>query len=339
LQYGATEGCKPLKQEIIKNLKAVENFDIAEEELLITSASQQALDMVGKLFVNPGDNILVTNPSYLGALQAFAVYGAKMDGIDSDDNGAIPASLEEKLAALKKQGKVCKFVYLVPDFQNPTGTTIPQERRVEILNILKKYGVILIEDSPYREIRFEGKAPDTFYKLDNGEGNVVGLYTFSKTFVPGLRLGYIVANKDLISRFVVLKQSMDLCTPAVNQLVAAEFMKEGLLAPHVKKIVEVYRKKRDAMLEALKKYMPEGVTWTRPEGGLFLWVEAPKNIDLDAMFPKAAAAGVAYVVGSAFYYDGSVKNAMRLNFSYATFDEIEKGVKRLGEVLKEEMKK
>lgn len=337
LQYGETEGVKTLKEEWIKNLKTVEGLDIKMEQMLITSASQQALDMVGKAFVNPGDKVLVTNPTYLGALQAFGVYGADMEGFDSDDNGAIPEALESKLEEFKKKGVLCKFVYLVPDFQNPTGTTIPQERRVKILEILKKYNVLLIEDSPYREIRFEGKAPDTFLKLDKGEGNVLTLFTMSKTFVPGLRLGAIVGPEELIKFMVTLKQSMDLCTPPINQMVAGEYMKQGLLANHIKGIIELYKKKRDLMLETLEKEMPKGVTWTKPEGGLFLWVTLPKHMDTVAMFPKAIEKNVAYVIGSAFYYDGSVKNDMRLNFSYASEDEIKKGVKRLAEAIKESM--
>ena len=329
LQYGPTEGSARLKTELIKWLKESEKIDVHQDNLLVTCASQQALDMMGRLFINPGDNIVVTNPSYLGALQAFQSYDAHMVGADSDGDGVIPESLEKCLREIKAAGKTCKFVYLVPDFLNPTGITIPQERRLQILEIIKKYGTVLLEDSPYRAVRFEGKAPDTFYHLDEGKGNVITLFTFSKVFVPGFRLGYIAAPEEIIRKLVVLKQSMDLCTSEVLQLAAAEYVAGGYLAPHIKHVVSIYKIKRDYMLAALKKYMPAGVKWTEPDGGLFLWVECPKHIDTEKMFETALKNKVAYVVGSAFYHDGSVKNNMRLNFSYATHEEIDEGIKRL----------
>ncbi|MCL2888726.1 MAG: PLP-dependent aminotransferase family protein [Elusimicrobia bacterium] len=335
LQYGATEGSARLKIELIKMLKETEKIDVKPENLIITSASQQALDMVSRLFVNPGDKIVVTNPSYLGALQAFQSCGADMVGADSDDDGVIPESLEKCLKQIKSAGKTCKFVYLIPDFQNPSGITIPQERRKKILEIIKKYNTVLVEDSPYRAVRFEGEAPDTFYHLDGGQGNVITLFTFSKVFVPGFRLGYIAAPADVISKLVVLKQSIDLCTSKLLQLAAMEYLRRGLLAPHIKRVVSIYKVKRDLMLDALKKYMPAGVKWTEPSGGLFLWVELPKHIDTEKMFETAIKNKVAYVVGSAFYHDGSVKNNMRLNFSYATHKEIDEGIKRLAAAIKD----
>ncbi|MDR1684174.1 MAG: PLP-dependent aminotransferase family protein, partial [Elusimicrobiota bacterium] len=195
------------------------------------------------------------------------------------------------------------------------------------------------EDSPYRQIRFKGKHQTTFYKLDKGRGNVITMFTFSKTFVPGFRLGYIIGSKDLIRKFVILKQSMDLCTSPLLQRVTYEFLKSNKLAPHIKKIVKIYGKKRDCMVKALKKYMPKGVTWTEPEGGLFLWVAAPGHINCTKMFPTAIENNVAYVIGSAFHHDGAGDNTMRLNFSFATPKEIEEGIKRLAQAIKDELKK
>jgi 2-aminoadipate transaminase len=333
LQYGQTEGEPAFIDEVIKLLKSDENIEITRDEILITSASQQSLDLVSKTFINEGDCVIVGKPTYLGALQAFNAYGAAMTGAQSDSYGIIPRSLEEKLAGLKENGKRCKFVYIVPDFQNPTGTTIPQERRVEILEIAKKYSALILEDSPYRKIRFSGKHQKTFFALDKGEGNVFTMFTFSKVFVPGFRLGYIIGNKDVMRKMVILKQSMDLCSSPICQLITKEYLKQGKLAPHIEKVVRIYSKKRDAMLKALKTYMPEGVSWTEPEGGLFLWLVLPEGIDAAVLLKTALANGVAYVTGSAFYHDNSGRNTMRLNFSYASFEQIDEGIKRLAKAI------
>ncbi|MDR0734927.1 MAG: PLP-dependent aminotransferase family protein [Elusimicrobiota bacterium] len=338
LQYGQTEGEPGFVAELIKLLKSDENIEVSGEQILVTSASQQALDVVTKAFINPGDIILVGMPTYLGALQTFQSYGARMVGVESDNDGMIPESVEKELETLKKAGKRCKFIYVVPDFQNPTGTTIPVERRVKILELAKKHGALILEDSPYRKIRFEGEHQTTFYALDKGEGNVMTMFTFSKTFVPGFRLGYIVAHKDLIRKFCILKQSMDLCSSPVCQAVTMEYLKAGKLDAHVRKIVEIYGKKRDAMLKALRTYMPAGVSWTEPKGGLFLWVMLPEYINCTEMFPSALEQKVAYVIGSAFYHDGSVNNCMRLNFSYATFEQIDEGIKRLAAAIKKNIR-
>lgn len=335
LQYGPTEGLLDLKIELIKLLKE-EGINLEKDNILVTTSSQQGLELVGRAFIDLGDTIIVSNPTYMGALQVFKSYDANMIGIDSDDEGVIPESLEKELENLKEKNIKCKFVYLVPDFQNPAGTTIHQERRVKILEIVKKYGVLLIEDSPYRQVRFEGEAPEMFYKLDGGQGeNVISLFTFSKTFVPGIRLGFAIGKPEVIANMSVLKQSIDLCAPSLSQLITAEFMASGYLGPHIKKVTEIYRAKKDVMLKALETYMPEGVRWTKPEGGLFLWVELPENIDAVKMFDDAIAKKVAYVIGSAFHHDGSGRHTMRLNFSYATHEEINEGIKRLAECVKD----
>lgn len=335
LQYGTTEGQKCLKDELVKLLKETEDIDARPEQLLVVSASQQALDMTARVFLNHGDAIVTASPTYLGALQAFEASGADVFGADSDDFGVTVAGVEKCLKALQDAGRACKFIYLVPDFQNPTGTTIPQDRRVEILKLAEKYGTLIVEDSPYRQVRFEGEAPQTFYKLDQGRGNVITLFTFSKVFVPGFRLGYVLGPAEVIQKFVVLKQAMDLCTSPILQLATAAYLKGGHLMRHVDDVVKVYREKRDLMLKLLSEHMPEGVKWTRPEGGLFLWVTLPEQIDTQAMLKTALEQHVAYVAGVDFYPPRDArKNDMRLNFSYSSPEQIKEGVKRLAATIK-----
>lgn len=341
LQYGTTEGQKELKEQLIALLKQSEEIQATAEQLLIVSASQQGLDMCARIFLNRGDAIITASPTYLGALQAFAASGADVYGAESDENGVTAQGIEARLQQLRAAGKMCKFIYLVPDFQNPTGTTIPQQRRIEILELAKKYNTLIVEDSPYRQVRFEGKAPDTFYRLDKGQGNVITLFTFSKVFVPGFRLGYVLGPAEVIQRFVILKQAMDLCTSPILQLATAAYLKQGYLQRHIEKIVHAYKEKRDHMLQLLAQYMPPEVTWTKPEGGLFLWVTVPPCIDTQKMLHTAIQEQhVAYVAGVDFYppRDGKHNN-LRLNFSYSTFEQIEEGIKRLAATIKKCMKK
>lgn len=337
LQYGTTEGQESFKQELVSLLKETEGISCQSGNLLVVSAAQQALDMVARLFLNPGDHIITAAPTYLGALQAFHVAGADIIGAKSDNNGVLAQDIEAILASLKAKGEICKFIYLVPDFQNPTGTTIPEERRLKILEIAKKYGTLIVEDSPYRQVRFEGIAPKTFYQLDNGEGNVITLFTFSKVFVPGFRLGYILGPQEIIKKLVILKQSMDLCTSPILQLAAKEYLKRGLLLEHIKNIVAAYKEKRDLMLKMLKDHMPAGVTWTHPEGGLFLWLTMPAHLNAAKMLPLALEHNVAYVSGVDFYPQADVHNDMRLNFSYSSREQIMEGIKRLAQTIKENL--
>lgn len=340
LQYGPTEGLMELKEEFIKFLEKEEGIKAKPENLLITTASQQALDLVGRLFIDASDPILVELPSYMGGLQVFKSYGADFVGVKMDNDGIITTELGEKLQWLKDQDEHYKFVYLVPDFQNPSGVTLSEKKRKRIIELSEKYSVAIIEDSPYRQIRFEGKAPKMLYKIDKetrNTDNVISIFTLSKTFAPGLRIGIILANEQIIRKMVILKQSLDLCTSSLNQLIAADFLKSGEFYKHIEKVKKVYKAKKDAMLAALEKYMPEGVSWTKPEGGLFLWVELPQSISADDMFEDAIKENVAYVIGSAFHVDGSGKNTMRLNFSYATYSEIEEGIKRLSKAVKKRL--
>lgn len=337
LQYGSTEGQDKLKARLVSLLKETENISATPEQMLVVSASQQALDMSARVFINPGDSIITACPTYLGALQAFQVAGADIVGVSSDEDGILVDDLEAKLELIKQQGKRCKFIYLVPDFQNPTGTTIPQERREQILELAQKHNTFILEDSPYRQVRFEGTAPKTFYELDGGRGNVITLFTFSKIFVPGFRLGFIVGPADVIRKFVILKQAMDLCSSPTLQLATAEFLRRELLQNHIKRMIEVYRQKRDLMLKTLQECMPQGVTWTHPQGGLFLWLTLPKHMDATQLLSKAIENNVAYVAGVDFYPDANVFNDLRLNFSYSTPEQIVSGLKRLAQTIQDNM--
>lgn len=337
LQYGPTEGVPELIEELIKLAKE-QGEDVGPENILVTVASQQGLDLVGKVLIDPSDPIIVELPSYVGGLQAFNCYGAHMFGVPIDDDGILVDKLQAALEKLKKSEEHCKFLYLVPDFQNPTGVTLSGQRRKKIIELSRKYNVFIIEDTPYRQVRFEGEAPPTLYSLDK-YSNVISLHTFSKIFVPGFRVGWVKARKEIISKLVIAKQSVDLCTPPFTQLIVAEYCRRGLLKKHIEKIKKIYKKKKDVMLEALSEYMPEaeGLSWTKPEGGLFLWVRLPVYIDADEMFYDAVEEKVAYVIGSAFHCNNKGRNTFRMNFSYPTEDKIVEGIRRLGKCVKKRL--
>ena len=333
LQYGPTEGELSLREEIAKWISR-EKPGIKSENILVTSGSQQGLDIVSKVFLDPKDTVIVELPTYIGGLQAFTAYRAKMVGVPQDNQGMKMDLLEKTLARLAKRKKKPKFIYVVPDFQNPSGVTMSLERRKRLLELAYEYELPILEDSPYRDLRFTGESIPAIFSLDK-ENQIIVLGTFSKLLCPGLRLAWITAPAEWMDRMVVAKQSMDLCSPTLTQLIAAEYMKRGLLPKQVEGIRRLYARKRQVMLEALKKYMPKGVTWTKPEGGLFLWVKLPKRMSTDDLFPKAAENGVVYVKGSAFYCNGKGQNTMRLNFSYPSEEQIEEGIKRLAKMIKE----
>ena len=335
LQYSATEGISELK-EILVERHQKEGFDIGSNNISIITSSQQGLYLLGKIFIDPGDKVICGLPSYLGGISAFNSFGADLQGIKFDDKGMRADSLEKKLEELKKNEDMPKFIYIIPDFQNPAGLTMPESRRKEILELARKYDVLIIEDSPYREIRFEGEHQKTLFQLDNS-GQVVTLGTFSKTFAPGLRLGWAIGNENIIDKMVIAKQSMDLCTPTLTQKLAARYIKKGLFDKNLKNTIKQYHSKRDNMIEAFKKYMPEGVTWTEPEGGLFLFLRLPEYMDAEDLFHKAIQKNVAFVMGNVFHCDGSGKNTMRINFSYMSEEKTREGVKKLAEAITEEM--
>jgi len=336
LQYGTTEGDKKLRQLICENYQD-EGFEITEDNILVTTASQQGLDLLGKIFINRGDKVLVGLPSYLGGLGAFNAYGADMIGIEFDEHGMRSDKIKEVLVDLKSKGTKPKFIYIIPDFQNPAGVTMPEFRRKEILALAKEYDVLIVEDSPYKQIRFEGEDQKSLFALDN-DGHVINLGTFSKIFVPGFRIGWVIAHKDVLDVFIKAKQSTDLCTSPFVQKIAARFIEEGHFAKYLSRTIQSYKEKKNVMIEAFEKYMPEGVTWTVPEGGLFLFVTLPEYMDAQELFLKAIEKKVAFVIGSVFHCDGSGKNTMRINFSYVSKEKNLEGVKRLAQTIKEQMK-
>jgi len=335
LQYGPTEGEIALREELAKWLTH-EKASLTPENILITTGSQQGLDIVSKVFLDPRDIVVLELPTYIGALQAFTAYRARMTGVPQDNHGMRTELLEKLLAKLARKNKKPKFIYAVPDFQNPSGVTMSLERRKAILELAYKYEIPIVEDSPYRDLRFAGQAVPAIYSLDT-ENQVIVLGTFSKLLCPGLRIAWIIAPVEWMDKMVVSKQGMDLCSPSFTQLIVAEYLKRGLLQAQIQHIRSLYAKKREAMLTALRKYMPKGVKWTEPEGGLFLWIKLPKRMSATDLFPKAIDSKVAYVVGSAFHCNGKGHNTMRINFSYPSEQQIDEGIKRLASMIQENM--
>jgi len=328
LQYGPTDGYAPLKNFLADKMR---KYGVPAEpnNILLTSGSQQALDLIGKLFINPGDKVLTESPTYLGALQAFDAYQPEYVTVPVDDHGMQTDQLEEVLAAHK-----VKFIYAMPNFQNPTGVTMPLERRLKLVELAARYGTFIIEDDPYGELRYAGTDITPLVVLH--KENVFYLSTFSKTMSPGIRLGWVVAPEKLIAKLVQAKQGADLHTSMLVQMLAHDICQRGILKNHVKTIRRVYSERRDVMLAAMERYFPPGMSWTRPEGGMFLWVCAPEHVDTAEFLPVALEEKVAFVPGFAFYPLGGGHNTMRLNFSNARPEMIEEGIKRLANALRRE---
>ncbi len=335
LQYGTTEGDPDLREMLLKRHND-QGLSVSHENLAISTGSQQALDILSKIFIDRGDCVICGLPSYLGGLSAFSIYGAQLQGIPFDEYGMRTDELEKTLKKLHKENQKVKFIYVIPDFQNPAGITMPGSRRKEILKIASKYDLLIIEDSPYRDIRFEGKEQKLMYEIDT-EGRVITLFTFSKILAPGFRLAWLLGNPEIIDKFLMAKQSADLCSPVLVQKIVAEYMKRGLLDKNLVNTIRLYKSRRDHMLSCFEKYMPEGVKWTKPEGGLFLFITLPENMNADELLNLAIEKNVAFVKGSAFYCNDCGKNTMRINFSYCDEDTITKGVERLAGVIKEFM--
>jgi 2-aminoadipate transaminase len=335
LQYGATEGVPELREVLVKKYQA-EGVNCSLENLIITTASQQGLDLVGKIFINPGDVVICGIPSYLGGISAFGSYGAKLEGILLDDKGMRADLLEQKLEELKGIGIKPKFIYVIPDFQNPTGISMPESRRLEIIALAHKYDVLIVEDSPYRELRFEGQSQRLMYQLDN-DNHVITLGTFSKILAPGFRIGWVLAPPTINDKIVVAKQSADLCTPTFVQKIAARYMQSGLFEQNLNRTIDLYRQRRDVMLQQLKEHMPAEVSWTTPEGGLFLFLTLPEEMDANQLFFKAVDSSVAFVTGNVFYCNGKGSNTMRLNFSFVNNENTIIGISRLARIIKEEL--
>jgi 2-aminoadipate transaminase len=326
LQYGGTDGNALLREEIAKRY-IKQGLDIDKDNVIITTASQQAIDLTARIFVDAGDTVVCGLPSYLGALQAFNSYRANIVGAEKDEE------LEAVVRAMCMSGKKPKFIYAIPDFQNPTGLTMTVEQREYMVRIARKYDLLIVEDSPYREIRFEGEHQPLIATMAPERTIVLG--TFSKTFVPGFRLGWVIAPKDIVYRYNLAKQSADLCSPVFDQYVAAKYLQKGYFEKNLEKTIEMYRSKRDTMVANLEKYMPEGITWTKPDGGLFLLITLPEGYDSKELFEIAIKQNVAFVIGEAFFCDGTGKNTLRVNFSFMDDAGIEEGIKRLSVAVRE----
>ena len=338
LQYGLTEGFQPLREELVKWM-GNKNVKCDIEGLFVTHGSQQTLDLLSKVFLNPDDVVVVGAPTYLGGASAFNSYQAHLESIPIDDKGIDMDMMEEKVKNLQRHGKDVKFLYMVPDFQNPSGVTMPRERRKRALEIATEYDVLIIEDNPYGELRYEGDHIDPILSWDT-EGRVIYTSTFSKILCPGFRIAWAVGDPEIIHKLVHIKQGTDLCTNSYGQVVSYEYMHRGYIGPHIEKIKEIYGRKQKIMLDTMDEvFDPEVVEWTRPEGGMFTWATLPEYMSTRRMFKYAVDNNVAYVMGKAFYPTGGGDNCMRLNFTHPTDEKIVEGIHLLWDVIQSELKR
>ena len=329
-QYGATQGVTVLREAVARRC------GVTPDRVQITSSSQQGIDVCTRVLVDPGDVVLTSNPSYLGALQSCCSWRADIRGVSRvADLQAYRQAFESVIDKVVSEGKKIKFLYMIPDFQNPSGETLGLAERMMLVELARKHGFLIVEDSPYRELRYEGEPVASMYSLD--PERVIHLGSFSKIFAPGFRLGWILANPEILDKIYVCKQSLDLCPPVFDQYVAAEFLDSGKLDENLTKTIALYKSKRDLLLSLLEKYMPEGISWTHREGRLFLFLTMPEGFDSVKFYDKALSAGVAYVAGSFFHPDGSGLNTMRMNFSFMSPEKITAGVKLLAELLRSEL--
>ncbi|AFK23212.1 PLP-dependent aminotransferase family protein [Pyrococcus sp. ST04] len=322
-QYGPSEGIPELREEIADYMKERWGAKTSAENVIITHGSQQGIDIVGRAMINPGDLILVEAPTYFVALNTFQVYEPKFAQIHVDENGLLVEDLEVLLKTLRP-----KILYTVPTFQNPTGTTLSEERRKYLVELAEEYNFYIVEDNPYGDIRYSGKKVKAIKAYSNDR--VIYLGSFSKIFTPGFRIAWMVVPEELYERFLVAKQTIDVCTNSFGQYAAALFLRKGLLDEQIEKIVSYYKPKRDAMLEALEDYMPDNVSWTKPDGGMFVWATV-EGVNTDELLERAVGKGVAYVPGSVFYAVNPRSDQMRLNFTFETTERIQEGIKRLAE--------
>ncbi|MGH2739592.1 MAG: PLP-dependent aminotransferase family protein [Actinomycetota bacterium] len=329
LQYCAGGGLPVLKERLV-SVMAEEGVDASPEHIVVTEGAQQALDLLGKIFLDPGDEIAVEAPSYVGALSAFSAYEPRFVSVPLDDDGLVVEALEEALV----RGARPKFLYTVPNFHNPAGVTLSEERRRRLVALCREAGVLIIEDNPYGMLRFEGPAPPTLRSLD--PRNVIYVGTVSKIFSPAVRIGWALAEPGVIQRLVLAKEAADLCSSAFTQVVAEEWFTADWKAP-LSHLVEIYRSRRDAMLGALTRHFPVGTSWTNPAGGFYVWVTLPSYLDSSAMLAAAVERRVAYVPGTGFYSDGEGRDRLRLAFCYPPEADIEEGIRRLGELLADEV--
>jgi 2-aminoadipate transaminase len=343
LQYGPTAGLEAIK-DVIVEVMATEGTPARQENVFVTTGAQQGLDLIAKVFLDEGDTVLCEGPSYAGALNAFAAYRPRIAHVPMDRAGIIPVAARETLNKARRQGLHVKFIYTVPNFQNPAGVTMVAERRKEMLELAREFDLVIVEDNPYGMLRFEGEPLSSLATLeqedgdsDGGPDRVVYLGTFSKIFAPGVRLGWVHAQPGILHKINVGKQGADLCSSNLSQMMISSYFQNADWRAYVRRLTSMYRERRDAMLDALAEFMPKEVHWTHPEGGLFVWATLPSYLDATAMLPRAIAKNVAYVPGEGFYASGSGKNNMRLNFSFVEPERIRRGIELLSEVIRERM--
>src|SRR3712207_299686 len=340
LQYGPTAGLESIKDVIVEVMDA-EGTPARQEDVFVTTGAQQGLDLVAKVFLDEGDAVLCEGPTYAGALNAFAAYRPRIVHVPMDRAGMIPVAAHEALKKARKQGIRVKFIYTVPNFQNPTGVTLAAHRRRELLEIAREYDLVILEDNPYGMLRFEGESLPSIASLEQESGagadRVVYLGTFSKIFAPGVRLGWVHAQPGILHKINLGKQGADLCSSNLTQMLIYSYFRHADWRSYVKRLTAIYKGRCEAMLDALAEFMPNEVHWTHPEGGLFVWATLPSYLDATAMLPRAVAKNVAYVPGEGFYSGGARKNHMRLNFSFVEPDKIRRGVELLSEVSRQRM--
>jgi 2-aminoadipate transaminase len=336
LQYGSAHGVPALREQICE-VMALEGISAHPDDVVVTVGSQMGLDMVTRIFCDPGDVVLAEGPSYVGALGSFSAYQAEVVHVPMDEVGLVPAALEQALTDLAARGRRVKFLYTIPNFHNPAGVTLAVERRPEILRICQEHGVLVVEDNPYGLLAFDGQTYPALRSLD--EDNVVYLGSFSKTFAAGLRVGWVLAPHAVREKLVLAAESATLCPPTITQLVVSRYLATHDWKGQIKSFRETYRQRRDAILGALEQYLPAGCSWTRPDGGFYVWLTVPEGVDTKAMLPRAVTARVAYASGTGFYAGspGAGSRQMRLSYCYPTPERIREGVRRLANVLTDEM--
>ncbi|MFC7342542.1 PLP-dependent aminotransferase family protein [Saccharopolyspora griseoalba] len=334
LQYGSAHGVPELREQICEVME-LEGITSHPDDVVVTAGSQMGLDMITRIFCDPGDVVLAEGPSYVGALGSFQAYQAEIVHVAMDDEGLQPEALRQAIAEVQQQGKRIKFLYTIPNFHNPGGITLAPERRPEVLEICRRAGILVIEDNPYGLLGFDGKPHQALRSLD--ADNVVYLGSFSKTFASGLRVGWVLAPLAIREKLVLTAESATLCPPTLTQMIVSRYLSTHDWKGQIKIFQEQYRERRDAMMTALEQYMPEGCTWTKPDGGFFVWLTVPEGVDTKAMLPRAVTQRVAYVSGTGFYKNGFGSRQMRLSFCYPTPERIREGVRRLANVLTEEM--
>ena len=330
LQYSTTEGFEPLRRQIAERMNRKFKTNVHQDNILITSGSQQALDFSGKLFLNAGDIILCESPTYLAALSAFRAYQPKFIEIPTDDEGMKIDALEKALSTNTQ----VKLVYIIPDFQNPTGRTWSMARRKQFIRVMKNYDIPVIEDNPYGELRFEGEILPSVKSLDTTD-QVIFVSTFSKTFCPGMRIGWIAAEVNLIKKYVLIKQGADLHTSSISQREISKFIELYDFDAHIDKIISVYRRRRDVMLQTMREEFHDDIKFTHPQGGLFLWVELPQHIKAVDLLTRCLERSVAFVPGDSFFPNNRVENTLRLNYSNMPEEKIREGIKRLAKTIRE----